>query len=46
MLKHRGSSLKVIVNEEGALLVDFIELLTMFILDQIGDILDQIVPEV
>lgn len=38
--------LKVIVNEEGALLVDFIELLTMFILDQIGDVLDQVVPEV
>lgn len=38
--------LKVIVNEEGALLVDFIELLTMFILDQIGDVLDQVVPDV
>lgn len=38
--------LKVIVNEEETLLVDFIELLTMFILDQIGDIFDQIVPEV
>lgn len=38
--------LKVIVNEEETLLVDFIELLTMFTLDQIGDIFDQIVPEV
>ena len=38
--------LKVVVNKEGALLVDFVELLTMFILDQIGDVLDQVVPEV
>lgn len=26
--------------------IDFIELLTMFILDQIGDVLDQVVPDV
>jgi hypothetical protein len=46
MLQHRGSSLKVVVNEDRTLLVDFIELLTMFILDQIGDVLDQVVPDV
>lgn len=38
--------LKVIINEDRTLLVDFIELLTMFTLDQIGDVLDQVVPDV
>lgn len=38
--------LVTIVGEDQCLLVDFLELLTMFILDQIGDIIDQVVPEV
>lgn len=38
--------LTMIVGDDKCLLVDFLELLTMFILDQIGDVLDQIVPEV
>ena len=38
--------LATIVGEDQCLLVDFLELLTMFILDQIGDIIDQVVPEV
>ena len=38
--------LATIVGDDQCLLVDFLELLTMFILDQIGDVLDQVVPEV